>query len=152
MTKEKMVGESWKVIDTSKREFSESFRKGYELYKKGNLPKYTANLVLFYAVECGLKAILLSQQHVYMFSKLCKDYREYGHDIKKLLKHFGIESRFELKCFCTKLGQQVQPYQYHEVWRYGVEYDARDMEKIQKIENNLDEIAKWIEQNNGRHW
>ena len=68
------------------------------------------------------------------------------------LKHFGIESRFELKCFCTKLGQQVQPYQYHEVWRYGVEYDARDMEKIQKIENNLDEIAKWIEQNNGRHW
>lgn len=139
------------MLDVSVQELGESFQKHYEVYKNGLGSDNSKRLALFYAVECGLKGILLKKYHVFLYSKLDEKY-QYGHDIKKILKNFGIESSYKLNSFQTKHKDQVHVEHYHEVWRYGMELDQRNEEIVKEIEANLSDIAKWIDENRMKRW
>ena len=116
-------------------------------------------LLLFYAVECGLKAVLMARQETRR-TNLCKDIKECGHNINKLLSLLGAGGSLRLppeifiqEIFDTRNNKEerkLNPGQINELWRYGgkviaiVNKDGKIKANDEYIENKLLEISKWI--------
>jgi hypothetical protein len=134
----------------TKNELKQAFQKHYSLYKKLepiNSHQLFRRLILFYAVEIGLKYYLLDIIKKNNTEEL-KQYHGYeylstnGHDIKQMLKSTKCGSQFTLASFTVKNGQQVEPYQFHQLWRYGI-VDNSTVEA--EAEDKLKKIANWLE-------
>lgn len=116
-------------------------------------------LLLFYAVECGLKAVLMAKQETRR-TNLCKDIKECGHNINKLLSLLGAGGSLSLptEIFIQEIldtrnnkeERKLNPGQMNELWRYGgkviaiVNKDGKVVANDENIENKLLEISKWI--------
>ncbi|MBE9256403.1 MULTISPECIES: hypothetical protein [Aphanizomenonaceae] len=116
-------------------------------------------LLLFYAVECGLKAVLMARQETRR-TNLCKDIKECGHNINKLLSLLGAGGSLSLptEIFIQEIldtrnnkeERKLNPGQMNELWRYGgkviaiVNKDGKVVANDENIENKLLEISKWI--------
>ena len=90
-------------------------------------------LILFYAVETGLKVYLMDRINKHTFDELLQHHEYHylnnnGHDIMKMLKSINLLGQFELKTCKCKKDIPVEPHQYHQMWRYGLE-----------IHNHMDE-------------
>ncbi|MBE9234070.1 hypothetical protein IQ231_20980 [Cuspidothrix issatschenkoi LEGE 03284] len=116
-------------------------------------------LLLFYAVECGLKAVLMARQKTRR-TDLCTDINECKHNINKLLSKLGAGGSLSLppeifiqEIFDTRKNKEerkLNPGQINELWRYGgkviaiVNKDGKVVANDEDIENKLREISKWI--------
>ncbi len=92
----------------------------------------SAKLLLFYSVECGLKAEILRRRSLRDTSQL--DLRD--HDLRKLAKELRLPPAL-CKGFKEHYQQQkenskaVAPHELHEAWRYGaVLRDHDDAEAV----------------------
>lgn len=138
-------------INITRSEFQKSYRNHYKLYKHvepGISPK-TRRLLLFYSVECGLKSLILKNIGKNSYAEL-RSYSEnnqlrvHGHDIKAMVREVGIDYAYPLrKIRLLKEGRAVSVERFNELWRYGAVVEDEEEEK--KVENTLNEIAKWIE-------
>ncbi|HAG84678.1 MAG TPA: hypothetical protein DCL61_26890 [Cyanobacteria bacterium UBA12227] len=109
-------------------------------------------LLLFYAVECGLKAILMRRQGIKR-TDLCPTIAEAQHNINKLLDSLGAGGALSLPKEIVmkqikdtrnnKKDRKLNPGQINQMWRYGgcCIKDPKD----QDVEKKLLEIVKWIE-------
>jgi hypothetical protein len=78
-------------------------------------------LLLIYAVESGLKALILADKKL-QTSKQDDSLREHGHDIKKLMKQLRLPATCgEPKSTFTALKptETILLKAVHEAWRYG---------------------------------
>ena len=116
-------------------------------------------LLLFYAVECGLKAVLMARQKTRR-TDLCTDINECKHNINKLLSKLGAGGSLSLpseifiqEIFDTRKNKEerkLNPGQINELLRYGgkviaiVNKDGKVVANDEDIENKLLEISKWI--------
>lgn len=99
---------------------------------------YARRLLLFYAVECGIKYQLLVNENHFIYTKLSDDDRNLKHDLQKLLKRIGLEQKCNMfpDLHSTLDDKTIDVSRYHEMWRYGIcckEGEASE----QMIENNL---------------
>ena len=46
-------------INITRREFQDSYRRHYKMYKETTGNEKSRRLLLFYSVECGLKSLLM---------------------------------------------------------------------------------------------
>lgn len=109
-------------------------------------------LLLFYAVECGLKAVLMKRRKITR-SDLCAEITEYQHDINKLLIYLSAKTdlrlpeQISMKPIKTQNGydeRKFTPGDINQMWRYGGSLRSADVTD-QDIENKLLEIVEWIE-------
>ncbi len=137
-------------INVTRKEFSESFREHYLLYRyivNSSISPKSRRLLLFYSVECGLKALIMKTYAINTYEGLKKhseDYgkRVHGHDLKAMTKEVGIAEQFPLKKIHLSQGGRVLPDRYNELWRYGASVvDSREEEDEEKV---LQRIAEWI--------
>lgn len=86
-------------------------------------------LYAIYAVECGLKCILLAKHDVRSTSDLAKE--DFTHDLNLLLGKSEVADRSS-KLFqrMKRCGKNIPSKQLHELYRYGGQLDTRS-------ENNL---------------
>ena len=109
--------------------------------------KNSHRLLLFYAIECGLKILLLKKikgnttEDFVNHKKLGELSGKYGHNIKYMLKYLGY-GQFSLPDLPCQNGQKAPPTEYNQVWRYGIESDNTVQDKIEK---ELLKIAAWLE-------
>ncbi len=119
-------------------------------------------LLLFYAVECGLKTVLMKRGEKKRTDLLSQAIKECKHDINKLLNHLSAGGRLSLphEIFIKEIldtrnnpeERKLKNGKINEMWRYGAKVIAivnrEGDEKInasdQDIENKLLEISKWI--------
>lgn len=106
-------------------------------------------LLLFYAVECGLKVIWLKRRRSALFNS--EDIQQTGHDLRQLLKDLkvggGLELPQSLRLSPVKQGGTNSPRTgdigtLHQVWRYGGECIAPT---DQTYEGQLLKILAWIQ-------
>jgi len=83
-------------------------------------------LLLFYAVECGLKAVWLKRQHLSLLDN--ENISKTGHDLRKVLKELNVGAELSLPeslqldpinrngVSCTRQGDIRV---LHQIWRYG---------------------------------
>lgn len=109
-------------------------------------------LLLFYAVECGLKAILMQRQGKTR-SDLCTDITECQHDVNKLLdclavrKDLRLPAQLSMKPIKGKNGydeRKFTPGDVNQMWRYGG-YSAAANITDEDLEKKLLEIVQWID-------
>lgn len=110
--------------------------------------KNAHRLLLFYAVECGLKAVIMKREHSKRTDE-CTILSELGHDINGLLKHCCVGDQLQLKSVQMsdikdpKTSRQVKPKEFNQMWRYGGR--TQDTPTDTDIENQLLKIVEWIE-------
>ena len=138
-------------INVTRREFQQSFRNHYGLYKKSEVsvsPK-TRRLLLFYSVECGLKSLILKDIGKNTYEELYKYSEEngkhvHGHNLKEMTREVGIEHKYPLKKIRLAAGQDIMSEHFNELWRYGA--SVADEEEELKAEKMLQKIAEYIGQ------
>lgn len=70
------MSDKGKKLNVTRREFQNSFRSHYSYYKQsgsycsGN--EKTRRLILFYAVECGLKCLIMKNTHSNSYEELVR--------------------------------------------------------------------------------
>jgi len=106
-------------------------------------------LLLFYAVECGLKAVWLKRQNRSLFDR--EDVDKTGHNLRQVLKElkvgaeFSLPENLQLKSVTRNGAQEPRNGDIsilHQAWRYGGTCTAptdRDCEQ------QLEQILKWIQ-------
>lgn len=133
-------------IDVTRREFQDSYRRHYKMYRETTGNEKSRKLILFYSVECGLKSLLmkeLGKNTYYEFTECCGDVKNLtGHNISAMLKRLNPQNSYCLKSITLKNGRRIPPEQFNEVWRYGA--TLADGKEEDKAEKTLEKIAEWI--------
>ncbi|WP_071191324.1 hypothetical protein [Trichormus sp. NMC-1] len=148
------------AIPFTVKEMKKAWNGNLSAYQK--IPRTNAHrLLLFYAVECGLKAVLMQRQKTNR-TDLCTDISECKHNINKLLSKLGAGGSRSLpyEIFIEEIldtrkneeERKLNPGQINELWRYGgkviaiVNRDGNGKVEAndEDIENKLLEISKWI--------
>lgn len=108
-------------------------------------------LLLFYAVECGLKAAYLKQQNKDIIdSEIAGDF---SHDINKLCTVMRLGDSYHLPVSlrlssCKINNQDTQrtcgPSELNQVWRYGGMLDGDINNSF--LEKSLEKVNNWLEE------
>ena len=99
-------------------------------------------LLLFYAVECGLKAVWLRRQRRDVFDSV--DITKTGHNLRQVLKelnvgaHLALPESFQLE----KPVRRAQFGDIHQAWRYGGKCFSPTDEDCEK---QLLKVLSWIQ-------
>ncbi|HTP24076.1 MAG TPA: hypothetical protein VMK12_00245 [Anaeromyxobacteraceae bacterium] len=99
-------------------------------------------MLLIYAVECGLKEMLLGRRGLHSTEKLAED--DLTHDLDFLLKILGARERFGFSRLTSPPTALVSSGNVHQALRYGARMEVncrRDLEKHAKA------VIAWIEEN-----
>jgi len=106
-------------------------------------------LLLFYAVECGLKAVWLKQQRRTLFEGA--DIHRMGHDLQQVLKDLKVGSALSLPVSFllpavskapNSLPRKGKFGDVHQAWRYGGKCQAPTDEDC---EQQLLKVLSWIQ-------
>ena len=117
-------------------------------------------LLLFYSIECGLKAVLMKRRSVNC-TNLCNEIGEAQHNINKLLDYLSAGRSLKLpvqlqmssiKIQGNEIERKLDAGRINQVWRYGgcfiqagSSYTSNTTED-DNIEKQLMRISEWIEQ------
>lgn len=105
-------------------------------------------LLLFYAVECGLKAVWLKRKNRTLFEG--EDIHRMGHNLQQVLKDLNVGSTLPLPATFqlppadrgkTTFERSGKFGDVHQVWRYGGKCQAPS---DQECERMLLEVLDWI--------
>lgn len=134
-------------INVTRREFARAYRAHKNAIKRLDSTQYGPyHLLLFYAVECGIKTVLLREFNADCFDSL-SDEAKIGHDIKSGLRILRIDSTFSLKDLTKKRdsNRKYPPGQLNQAFRYGVHLNKNElMQFIQTMKEILDWLEKEI--------
>jgi len=154
-------------VHFSDREMRRAWRQNLQAYEKADntAPKVRTNalrtnahrLLLFYSVECGLKAVLMKNDKVDC-TDVCEKVIQCGHDLNKLLDALGaghdlkVPRRIVMKASgSSRLDRVLNSGEINQMWRYGGEathsqngqgnlVDLSD----EDLEKHLLKISGWI--------
>ncbi len=108
----------------------------------------SAALLLFYAAECGLKAVYMLQNNLKYTNEergIAKSARSFSHDIVALIHALNI-SRASVQptpaVVTVRLGLNGTPTVLHEAWRYGEKIQGTDA-----IYDWLKSLLEWCRRN-----
>ena len=135
------------VIPFTDRELQKAWRENQRAAKVKTITN-AHRLLLFYSVECGLKAVLLKRQ-----SKDCTDscpeLAEVQHDINKLLdklragENLKLPSQLSMNPLKKNQERKFSCAEINQMWRYG---GCCDNIKDNELEKKLLDILSWIAQ------
>lgn len=137
-------------IDVGVSEFKHAFYVHIEA--AGKLEGISKYLLLFYAVECGLKAVWLKQTKTRTTARI-RDaqtlvlFKQNGHNLRKWVKKLNISTTKvgETPSFrLARGGSSLDIEKAHQSWRYGVAMNSRD-ERV--LVEWLEKICDWIKEN-----
>ncbi|MBE9069110.1 hypothetical protein IQ260_20905 [Leptolyngbya cf. ectocarpi LEGE 11479] len=146
------------TIPFTDREMKRAWRENFQASQVAS--RSNANrLLLFYSVECGLKAILMQRRAV-TSTDLCNEIGIAQHNINKLLDYLSAGRQLKLPSPCMlppirvkgdKRLRELTSGQVNQMWRYGGRVshilDERRNEiqlTDEFVEKKLMEIAEWI--------
>jgi hypothetical protein len=137
------------MIHVSQKKLDKSYRHLKQEYKK-NSPGSNAGLLLFvYAIESGVKALLLKRKNMIDTFKLQKNEgkRSLTHDLRFLLTTLHSPHRLpENFQFLTrsKNPETVSQTDLHQALRYGGVFLKPDEKN--GLENKLEKIDSWLQE------
>lgn len=135
------------VIPFTDREIQRAWRmnkEASEVESRSNAHR----LLLFYAVECGLKAVILKRKDKNLTAH-CPDLLEAGHNVNRLLDYLGAGKSLKLpeqiimSSIRKNQERKLTTGEINQMWRYGgCGYNIND----QQLEEQLIKISQWITQ------
>lgn len=138
-------------INITQKEYRDSCKNHYIAYSKlSEDEKYqkSGRLLLFYAVECGLKCLIMKDESLPDYNSLQKYATNIhrkeiaGHNIKVMLINRNLERDYILKDIRLAKGGKVSSDEFNQVWRYGA--GVIDEEEGNKNEKTLRRIMEYL--------
>jgi hypothetical protein len=134
------------MIPAGWSELAKAFRQHISIAKDGTSPSH--NLLMFYAVECGLKSIYLQRNHFKTIEQIPDESLQRSHDLARWVKELRLPASTTGKTRGFHLqrdrSSSWQVDMAHQAWRYGVAVEVSD-EKA--LVDWLKRIQQWIEEN-----
>ncbi len=140
------------MIPFTDREIQKAWRQNKLAYENVQQKTNAHRLLLFYSVECGLKAVIMKRQNKNCTDLCKKEFEESKHNINKLLdflkagKDLKLPDQLNMKPFKTGNNQNQERKftvgNINEMWRYG---GCSENIKDNEIEKKLVTILNWIE-------
>jgi len=144
------------AIPFTDREIQRAWRENFRAYHQKTQTN-AHRLLLFYAVECGLKALLMKQRgQRCKRTDFCQEIHDCGHDINKLLDKLGAGVSLTLPHQVLINERIAKSGEINQIWRYGGEIthsyvlnkktnkqEAQETNDLD-IEKKLLEIVSWI--------
>lgn len=126
------------MIHATRREFERGFRTHIEHCKV--CTNASTRLLLFYAIECGLKALIMLNHRVDHTEKLPM-IEMLRHDLRECLKQLRAPATLQIRNTNTRqqVKQFVSPDQLHQAFRYGIE-----VENASEVIGDLNAVRDWI--------
>lgn len=151
------------VVHFTVREMNRAWKNNLQAFKQSSKNMSNAHrLLLFYAVECGLKVALMKRKRATCTKDCEKEIIDAQHDINKLLDHLkaGVQYKLPRSSYMTSVrinGQDIPRAiasgQINQMWRYGGKLDPRNSKNNCKndaeIEKALLRICDWIDKELG---
>jgi len=81
-------------------------------------------MLLFYCVECGLKAELAYRSGKFVSNQLEANLQ--SHDLRRLAKELNIPPPYISGCHTQSTREYIEPNDLHLAWRYGRVLDAQE--------------------------
>lgn len=145
------------MILADKRDYKKGYKKHYDTYRKivQTGAVLSKKLLLVYAVECGLKYKLLEKWEINVLGEIREILADKKnprhnilgtHNLRKLIKELGQEGQFHFPQIKTKHQDNVSTEEYHQLLRYGIDVDSKDVKKEEELEEVLQNIAAWIQE------
>lgn len=135
------------MLPAGKSELRKAFHQHISLAKNGTSPSHY--LLLFYAVECGLKSIYLHRMRVKTTSDISDETLRGSHDLMRWVK--AKELRLPAFISGTSISFRLRrdksswSISYaHQAWRYGVAIAPADE---QRLVHWLEKVYEWIKEN-----
>jgi hypothetical protein len=133
------------MLRTTRREIERAFRT--HRAKCDPCPSASERLLLFYAVECGLKAMIMRLNNVETSTDLAEEFH-IGHDIREGLKRSYAPARLTMRATTTQHNQgpqdAVAPQHLHQAFRYSVPIDWE-----REITSELQQVMEWLKERLG---
>ena len=107
-------------------------------------------LLLFYAVESGLKSVYLRQNRLNKTDEIQDENLQKSHDLQAFVKELRLPHQIDhtriSSCFKLQRKGNEQPHlkEAHQAWRYAVVIEPVDEEKILTW---LEGIENWLKSN-----
>lgn len=143
------------MLIADKRDYRKGYEKHYQSYrrlKSENADINSRRLLLVYSVECGLKYKLLDKWNEKNPRKILEGTddkkREIlkSHNLERILKELGQQGNFKFPRLKTAHKGIVDPETYHQFYRYCIKTQEKQLDKEEKIEASLNDIACWIKE------
>jgi hypothetical protein len=141
------------VIPFTDREIQKAWRQNKLAYQDVQTKTNAHRLLLFYSVECGLKAVIMKRQ---CKNRTDQELAQSQHNINKLLDCLNagpdlkLPNQLTMKPIKTRKAQneerKLTPGDINQMWRYG---GCSENIKDDEIEKKLVKILTWIEQQLG---
>jgi len=105
-------------------------------------------LLLFYGLECGLKAVYLRRNGINKTNQISNNELQSSHDLFLFIKELKLPAQtvgasppsFRLR----RDGTALPIEKAHEVWRYGIVIKEDDAQKLDKW---MHDIHAWVKEN-----
>lgn len=138
-------------LSVSAREMNRAYQSHYMFYEEsgqtyinnnGGKVRFSRLLLLFYAVECGLKVIYLKRNSQ---SSTGDEMNSYKHNINAILKNLRtgegllLPQDVQVKTSTEHPPRKINTGEINQAWRYGC-----DLETGKDIEEQLQKIINWI--------
>lgn len=109
------------------------------------------HLLLFYAVECGLKAAVLGKNGMSARGTESLPDELRNHDLRKLAKRLRIDSSTIGEFYSCRrkhdLTTTVAYHDLHQAWRYGASLNHDDERRATSV---LENLSGWCKKEHGR--
>jgi len=127
-------------VHASLRELKKAFHRHRDAGTNNVESNDSHLLLLIYAIECGLKALLLNSRKVHSTERLDRD--DFTHDLDELLRLLGQAPRFGP--ITLEPNVNVPPLRLHEALRYGRRLSQGSRQKVSTAVNH---VIDFIEEN-----
>ena len=133
------------MLRATRREMEKSHRIHRTSSNAGS--SASQKLLLVYAVECGLKALLMHEHRVDTYSDL-PEAAKINHDLREALKQLRAPASMRVRTVTTRHQRNpqetVHPNELHQTFRYGIPIaDETD------VIADLNSVAEWIKERLG---
>lgn len=128
------------MLDVGISEYKTAFKKYNCNYCSVNIDHPYECLLLFYAVECGLKAYILKRKKLPNSSKIKNVLNT--HNLNNLLKEIRINKTISPSFRLQRDKSSHSTEIAHQAWRYGVSLVEGDQQRLRKELHEIREIIK----------
>ncbi len=133
------------MIEITRREMDRAYRDHSNAFNTLTSTSCSGLACLFYAVECGLKSLIMKYERQETTSGI----DHFGHNLNKMLDHLRCEKKLRLpdnislEPLKKPQNQQRNANQdeLNQVWRYGVQ--PRDERQLTE---KLEQVCNWIKE------
>lgn len=142
------------MILADKRDYKNGYKKHYNAYnklKQNNDSIISRCLLLVYSAECGLKCLLLSKWRENSPKRILENDKDdrnkviKTHNLQLILVALG-QSGFRFPQMSTKHGNVINSETFHQLCRYGIGLQDKDIPKARLYEEELLKVLSWIEE------